>query len=212
MKTFAIIVLVILGIFGTAYSKDIDVSITPQVGYAQGTWGSGELPSPTGTMHNDSIMYGGAFQAIYNKWKFKPTLELQWDSGRFDFSTWQAPSQSARQNLYSARVGLTKGLGWNTSVYGLVGFSWSHVDARLTEFTGCRMNMKVVRHGRGMTEIDERGVSFKLGVYKLFTVISGIKVGPEISVEIFPKGLGFSRCREFDSGNILPWGGIRIQW
>jgi hypothetical protein len=211
MKTF-IIVLVIFGIFGTAYCKDIDFSITPQVGYAQGTWQGGELPSPTGKMHNDSIMYGGAFQVIYNRWKFQPTLELQWDSGKFDFATWRAPTQSAKQNIYSARVGVTKGLGWNTSVYGLVGFSWSHVDARLTEIILDRRHYKVFPHGKGATEIDEKGVSLKFGVYKLFNIIGRIKVGPEISVEIFPKALGFSRCREFDSGHILPWGGVRIQW
>jgi hypothetical protein len=212
MKTFITIMLIILGVFGTSYGKDIDVSITPQVGYAQGTWGSGLLPSPTGTMHDDAIMYGGAFQVIYNGWKFKPTIEIQWDSGKFDFATWQAPSQGARQNIYSARVGVTKGLGWNTSVYGLVGFTWSHVDGRLTEIIRDRCHYKVFPHGKGAIKIDDRGASFKFGAYKLFNIIESIKAGPEISVEIFPKALGFSRCREFDSGNILPWGGIRVQW
>lgn len=204
-KAVAILVLILIG--SVAYASDFDFSLTGSTGYARGTWGNGSLQSPTGTMINSVPVYGGALQIIYNGWKWKPTGELSFSYGKFDFTTLQAPTQSARQYIYSGMAGITKDVGRNASIYGLIGFSWGHVDARLTEI----IDGKAYRHGTGAVKMDERGLSLKFGAYKSFW-ISRFLVGLEISLEIFPKPLGFSRCRKFDSGHFVPRVGLRIQY
>jgi len=207
VKKILLLIALFLLIWPTlSFSKNFNFSITPQVGYTLGTWGKGSLPSPTGEMTKGSVIYGGTAQVVYNRWKFKPTAEFQWDSMRFDFETLQAPSQNARQNIYSGRLGFTYDLDL-FCVYLTAGLSWSHTDGRLTEI----IDGRVFPHGNGAIPINERGFSVHLGGYKAWNIY-GVKVGPEISVEIFPSALGFHRCRNFVSGHFMTHIGLRIQF
>lgn len=202
---FIIAIIIGLTLFVLSIAKaGVDVAVTGNLGYNGGTWESGLLPSPTGTERDTSIGYGGAVQVIYNRWKFKPTIEVSGSYYNFDFSTNQAPTQYAKPLMLSFRAGVTRDFKL-FEAYGLVGYSWVWTKAELIENVGDRW----LDHGRHT--IREHGISFKFGAYRLINLY-GIKVGPELSVEGFPKSLGFSRCREFSTWNFVPYVGIRVQF
>lgn len=191
-------------ILSTICHAGVNVAFTGNVGYNVGTWKSGMLPSPTGTEKDTSVGYNGTLQVIYNEWKFKPTAEVSVGYNSFDFSTYQAPVQYAKPLILSFRVGLTKDLKL-LEVYGLVGYSWSWTRAGIIEDLGD----KWLNHGT--PTVRDQGMSFKFGAYKLID-LGTFKIGPELSAEVFPVSLGFSRCRKFSTWNVHPYLGLRIQF
>jgi hypothetical protein len=187
-------------------AKDIDLSIIVGMAYNQGTWGSGGAPQPGGTHRDEWIGMNFSTQIKYHGWifeKWQPTFEIGYRKERFDFSDAQAPIQLAKPTDWRVLAGVTREFE-SFSIYGLFGYSFYHPHVELLEARPLRY------HGSNHGILDKIP-TFKLGGYKLWE-IGGLKVGPEISTEIFTRKPGFSRCRKFDSSLFVPSIGLRIQW
>lgn len=189
------------------WAKDIDLSVSGFVGYDYSTWKGAIGPRVTGTHHDSSLAYGGSIQAIYNRWKFQPTFEFSFKRERFDFTDLQLRISKNQPDFYSFRLGLTKDLSL-FHVYGLLGYSLVHNNV---EFHALNDPF----NGRHVSPTSNL-FSVKFGVYKMFTAFDifgdKLKVGPEISAEIFPRSNSFNVPRKFKSLNIVPNGGIRFHW
>lgn len=192
-------------ISGPCLAKEIDVSATPFIGPDCGSWGSGAVPSPTGTMKEWAATYGASVQVKYHGWIFKtwqPTGEFSYRHAEYDFSNWQASTQEANPDYFSLRVGLTKEFEW-ASVYGLVGISFVHNNIELVE--------RIPPADHGKRRWADEYLSFKVGAYKLWNV-GPIKVGPEVSCDIFAQRPKHERCRTFRTNQFVPFVGLRLQY
>lgn len=205
---FAVLVLLTM-LLPNAQAKDFDLSLTGSVAFDQGRWGSGSIQQPGGT-HKDTWIGGNyGVQVKYNRWKFQPTLEAGYRVEKFDFSDTQAPVQLAKPTSWRVLVGVSTELKYFTA-YGLVGISFWQAHGALVEFH--TEAGPPVDHGRDRGALS-RIVTFKLGAYRLFDIgFLGLKVGPEISTEIFTEKPGFKRCRNFDTNLFVPSVGLRVQW
>ena len=199
------IILVILISFKVAYSKEIDISITPSVAYDHASWGSGDLVSPTGTHQRDWWGFSGSAQVKWTRWKLQPTFEFGFRQEKFNFANWQASPQEANPKQFLARFGVTYDFKYFES-YLLAGISFIDYKVKLVE-----IQPKIVPHGQGTIHIEARLFNLKLGVYKLWTV-GPIKVGPEIAVEYYPLRPQVHRCRFMPMNYLVPSLGIRIQY
>jgi hypothetical protein len=206
MKTiFILTLLVLFSLSAEAVYAGIDIAVTGNVGFQHGTLDSGLQQSLTGKETDDVISWMGSAQIIYSKWKWKPTAEFSYSRGEFDFRTVQAPIQYVNLDIFSVRLGVTRDFKL-LQAYGLVGYSWIWSEGSIYE----RRDGRWLYHGK--PTVKDRGFSFKLGAYRLFDVYKEIKLGPEVNIEVFPAPLGFSRCRNFGSGYIHPWLGVRLQY
>jgi len=201
----AMFLLISIGHAADLQAKDFDLSFTGSVAYDQGRWGSGTVQQPGGT-HKDRWVGGNyGIQVKYNRWKLQPTLEAGYRVEKFDFSDTQAPIQLAKPTSWRVLVGVSTDLKYFTA-YGLVGVSFWEAQAALFEAD------PPLDHGRGRGALS-RIVTFKLGAYRLFDIgFLGLKIGPEISTEIFTEKPGFNRCRNFDTNIFVPSIGLRVQW
>ena len=198
----SLLILIVILISVPCYGKDVSISLSGGLGYDRGVWESGGQPSPTGKMTQSSMTWGAAIQILYDKWEWQPTLEISYRHSEFDFSNWQAHIQEAKPDVFSARIGLTKELNF-ASIYGLFGITTIYHNARLFE--------TVPPLDHGSHDCRHTLFSMKFGAYKLWNV-GFFKLGPELSVEIFPERPGFERCRNFHTNHLVPCLWLRGQW
>ncbi len=203
-KTIVMVIGLIFLATASCWAKDFDFSIIGSVAYDKGRWGSGSIQQPGGA-HKD-VWIGGNYgvQVKCNRWKFQPTLEVGFRKEKLDFSDIQAPVQLAKPTSWRVLIGVSTELKYFTT-YGLVGVSFYKANGNLLEAD------PPLWHGsiRALSRI----VTFKLGAYRLFDIgLLGLKIGPEISTEIFTEKPGFKRCRNFSTNLFIPSVGLRVQW
>jgi hypothetical protein len=192
-----------------ARAKDIDLSFTAGWAYDRGIWGSGMYNSPTGTHRDEWSGMNFAGQIKYRGWifeKYQPTFEVGYRQESFDFSDWEAPIQRADPIIWHFLIGLTHDFGKGYSGYLLGGITEINHRPSLIE----TQSNPILYHGRDIG-IPDQIPTFKIGGYKLWN-LGNLKIGPEISTEIFTRKPGFSRCRKFETSLFVPSIGIRIQW
>ena len=204
MKKLLIIMVVIGCIWiGNVQAKEIDLSVTLSGGYDQGIWKSGICPNVTGTLREENIVFIPSIQIKYNRWKLQPTVEINYGYENFNFSNWEQYAHVSKTSYT-----LLGGLSYQFqpfSVYALAGITHIEMKAGLIE----TLPNPMLNHGNA--KITENLLVFKIGAYKLWDIWK-VKVGPEISCNIFPKAYGFERCRNFSTNNIVPSLGLRMQW
>ena len=199
---FSLLILIVILISVPCYAKDFSISLSGGIGYDRGVWESGRAISLTGKMSQSSMTWGAAIQVIYDKWEWQPTLEISYRHSEYDFSNWQAHIQEAKPDIFSGRIGLTKDFQ-NFSAYGLFGMTRIYHNARLFE------TIPLLNHGSH--DCQDNVFSMKFGIYRLWR--DGIfKLGPELSLEIFPERPGFERCRNFHTNRFVPFLWLRSQW
>ncbi len=204
MKTLYISLFIILLMFPVvSLSKEIDISLTGSVGYGHAIWKSGSVSQPGGSLSDSTLIYNPSIQVKHNKWKFQPTLEINYRWGTFNFDTSRAPIQRMSPKAWSVLGGLTKEFNL-LSIYTLLGITKYNANPSLTEVH------PFLYHGSHIT-INSTLFSSKVGAYKPFK-IGPVKVGPELSLQGWGSKLGFSRCREAKENIIQPNIGLRIQW
>ena len=187
-----------------AYAEiPFNFSITTSIGFDRATWGSGEATSPTGTHRGNWFGVSPTMQFIFNKWEYKPTLEIGYRRENFDFGDWQAPVQKAEPKIYYALIGLTKDFDL-LSTYLFIGVTHINYNASLIEAH------PYLYHGRHIG-IEEDLFTIKIGGYKLWKAWK-FQTGPEIGLEIFPKAPEISRCRNVKFLPVFPSVGWRIQY
>lgn len=183
----SILISIFLGICIAYAEIPFNFSITTSIGFDRATLGSGGAISPTGTHRENWFGVSPTMQFIFNKWEYKPALEICYRREKFDFGDWQAPVQKAEPKIWHALIGLTKDFDF-LSTYLLIGITHINYNASLIEAYPYRY------HGRNI-EIEENLFTGKIGVYKLWKVWK-FQTGPAIGLEIFPKAPEVSRCRD----------------
>jgi hypothetical protein len=110
---------------------------------------------------------------------------------------------SRKPSLKFIMLWLTKDFDF-LSTYLLIGITHINYNASLIEAYPYRY------HGRNIG-IEENLFTGKIGVYKPWKVWK-FQMGPEISLEIFPKAPEISKCRNVKFLPVFPSVGWRIQY
>lgn len=191
--------------------KPFDFAVTGYVGYDRGAWGSGGLPEPGGTKHDSALTRGASLQVVYNRFTLlgaKPLFDFTYKHEPFDFNAAFAITATDIVDSYSFRLGLTKDLG-PFDAYALLGYTAATNRVRLIETFE-----KPFDHGHPMTTSNL--FSIKFGAFKTWGVFDlfgyKLRVGPEISVEVFPEPPEYNRCRRIHTWYATPQAGLRFQW
>lgn len=199
----SILISIFLGICIAYAEIPFNFSVTPSVGFDRATWGSGGVISPTGTHRGNWFGVSPDMEFIFNKWEYKPTLEIGYRRENFDFGDWQAPVQKTEPKIYHALIGLTKDFD-SLSTYLLIGITHINYDPSLIEAHPYHY------HGRNI-RIEENLFTGKIGAYRLWKTWK-FQTGPEIGLELFPKAPEVSRCRNIKFLPVFPSVGWRIQY
>jgi hypothetical protein len=181
------------------FGKEIDISVSTSAIYDEGRWAGG----PDGAHRKTDIAPAFEGQIKYTGWKYQPTLAFSYRQENFDFKAPGAPIQEANPRAYGIHLGATRQFKY-FDVYALAGITYFEYRLKLTENFSGKM---VTHYGRP----DSNLFNLKIGIYKLWD-LGGVKIGPEISAEIYPDRPSFDRCRSFRMNPIVPHMGLRAQW
>lgn len=204
MKNLFIFIFIGLLIVPTISSaKEIDISVTGNIGYGHATWGSGMTLQPGGTLEKSAPIYSLSGQVKYTRWVLQPTMEFNYRWVNYDFSTHQAPIQQMEPRAWSILAGLTYDFKL-FSIYSLAGITDYQARVSISEA------YPPLSHGTHIP-FESYLFTYKLGAYKLFK-IGPVRVGPELSLQGWNKKPGWKHCREGRENIVQPNAGLRIQW
>ena len=207
MKKIILAIVILFFIASFVEANEIDVSFTGSLTYDTATWKSGEAMELGGPKGDVAIGFNPAIQLKYSRWSIQPTLEVGYLREHFDFTRWYAPIEQTNPRSWHVLGGISFGLGRNFFAYTLMGVTRTNYYPRLKE-----IYPKQVHNGRPIS-LSDTLYTGKIGVYRLFDLgVLNLKVGPEASLTVYHKAPGFSRCREYNSSQIVPVLGLRIQW
>ena len=236
MKTLIIYLLVLIVLISLtmflpdARAKDfpLDLSFTPSASYDAATEKSGVLVNPTGRVRSEWVGAQYNFQVKLNTVKFQPTFEFGYRHEDMSFSNWQQHAL-IHPDVYNILVGTTYTESkTGISAYLLTGYSFYRFHATLYEVVpgvvtsidkcGKVINTPVLKgviHGSDIG-VSDNPIAIKVGLYKTWDVplfgVTKVKVGPEVSLMIYPNPPSIERCRNVTMNYLVPNAGIRIQW
>jgi len=210
--SFCIAGLILFALVSHCFSKEIDLSLTANIGYGHAKWGSGGMVQPGGSMNKSIPIFNPSAQIKFTRWPIQPTLEFSYRWANYDFDTWQAPVQTMEPRAWSVLGGITYDFKLFTA-YGLLGYTNYQANVSLIEvvqYKKChKIKSKLLYHGENIG-FESDLLTYKIGAYKIFK-IGPIKAGPEVSLQGWNIRPGWSRCREGKENIVQPNVGIRIQ-
>ena len=180
--------------------NELHPSISGAMSYQTGGWEK----SPDGHHKTTDLPWYVEARLQWMRWKYQPTLSLEYGEGHFDFFTPQAPIQESSPKMLSGYIGVTREFK-HLNIFALVGQTHIWFDPKLVENTS---NGSFPHKGTP----EDSYLVFKVGVNKIFKASDRVSIGPEISMKIYPDRPGFERCRTFKMNYVEPMVGLRIQF